>query len=45
MVEIVVFAQPPGSYSLDATYVCDSPEAAFGPMTDRLSLHLATTSC
>lgn len=31
MVEIVVFGQPPGSYSLDATFVCDSPELAVGP--------------
>lgn len=31
VVEIVVHAQPPGSYTLDATYVCDSPEVAVGP--------------
>jgi hypothetical protein len=30
-VEIVVFAQPPGAYPLDATYVCDSPEQSVGP--------------
>lgn len=31
LVEITVFAQPPGAYSLDATFVCDSPEVALGP--------------
>ena len=31
VVEIVVFGQPPGSYSLDATFVCSSPEIAVGP--------------
>jgi hypothetical protein len=31
LVEIVVHAQPPGAYSLDATYVCSSPEVAIGP--------------
>lgn len=30
-IEIVVFAQPPGAYPLDVTYVCDSPETPFGP--------------
>lgn len=30
-VEIIVHAQPPGSYSLDATYACSSPEQAIGP--------------
>lgn len=32
VVEITVFGQPPGAYGLDATYVCDSPEVAFGPI-------------
>ncbi|MSR39280.1 MAG: hypothetical protein EXS02_10655 [Planctomycetes bacterium] len=31
LLEILVYSQPPGSYSLDATFVCDSPEIAFGP--------------
>lgn len=31
LVEWIVFGQPPGSYSVDLTYVCDSPEVAFGP--------------
>ena len=30
-VEIVVHAQPPGAYPLDATYVCDSQEQPIGP--------------
>lgn len=30
-VEIVVHAQPPGAYPLDATYVCTSPEQSVGP--------------
>ena len=29
--EVVVYGQPPGAYSLDATYVCDSPLVAVGP--------------
>jgi len=31
LVEIVVHGQPPGSYALDATYVCGSPEFLVGP--------------
>jgi hypothetical protein len=31
LVEIVVFGQGPGSYALDATFVCDSPEVLVGP--------------
>jgi len=31
LVEVVVFGQPPGTYSLDLTYVCDSPEVLVGP--------------
>ena len=30
-IEIVVFGQPPGGYTLDATFVCNSPEVAIGP--------------
>lgn len=29
--EVVVFGQPPGAYTLDATFVCTSPEIAVGP--------------
>lgn len=29
--EVVVFGQPPGAYTLDATFVCNSPEIAVGP--------------
>jgi hypothetical protein len=31
VVEVVVYGQPPGSYSLDVTYVCNSPMTAIGP--------------
>jgi hypothetical protein len=31
LLEVVVFGQPPGAYTLDATWICDSPESAFGP--------------
>ena len=31
LLEIVVFGQPPGSYSIDVTWVCNSPEVPFGP--------------
>jgi hypothetical protein len=31
LLEVVVHGQPPGSYSLDVTWVCDSPEVAVGP--------------
>jgi hypothetical protein len=31
VVEIVVASQVPGAFPLDATWVCDSPETAFGP--------------
>jgi hypothetical protein len=31
LLEIVVHGQPPGSYLLDMTYVCDSPDVAIGP--------------
>ena len=32
LLEIVVFGQPPGAFTLDATWVCDSPEVLFGPL-------------
>jgi hypothetical protein len=32
LLEIVVFGQPPGAYSLDVTWVCDSPEQPIGPV-------------
>ena len=31
--EIVVQMQPPGAYTLDVTYVCDSPEVPVGPVS------------
>ncbi|MFT4512531.1 MAG: hypothetical protein ACI91B_001227 [Planctomycetota bacterium] len=31
VIEIVVHGQPPGTYSLDATYVCNSPMTPVGP--------------
>lgn len=31
VLEIVVHGQPPGAYSLDMTYVCDSPDVPLGP--------------
>lgn len=30
MIEVTVFGQPPGAYSLDVTYACDSPDIAIG---------------
>ncbi len=33
LLEIIVHGQPPGSYSLDVTYVCDSPEVPVGPLS------------
>ncbi len=33
VVEIVVFGQPPGTYTFDVTYVCDSPESGVGPLS------------
>jgi len=33
VIEIVVHGQPPGPYSLDATYVCNSPMIPIGPMS------------
>ncbi|MBL8736135.1 MAG: hypothetical protein JNL12_06885 [Planctomycetes bacterium] len=30
VLEVVVFGQPPGTYSLDVTYVCTSPMVEFG---------------
>lgn len=31
LVEVIVHDQPPGPYSLDATYLCSSPFVEFGP--------------
>ncbi|MFK7741623.1 MAG: hypothetical protein AB8H80_14990 [Planctomycetota bacterium] len=31
VLEIVVHGQPPGAYSIDATFVCSSPEVPVGP--------------
>lgn len=31
LLEVVVFGQPPGAYSLDVTWVCNSPEVPIGP--------------
>jgi len=31
LMEIVVFGQPPGTYTFDVTYVCDSPTTLVGP--------------
>lgn len=31
VMEVVVYGQPPGAYSLDATYVCNSPLTPIGP--------------
>ncbi|MCU0865233.1 MAG: hypothetical protein MUC36_15720 [Planctomycetes bacterium] len=31
LLEVIVHGQPPGAYSLDATFVCDSPEVTIGP--------------
>jgi hypothetical protein len=31
VLEVVVYGQPPGSYSLDATFVCNSPLVPIGP--------------
>ena len=31
VLEIVVHGQPPGAYSIDVTYVCDSADVAVGP--------------
>jgi len=31
LVELIVHDQPPGAYSLDATYLCSSPFVPFGP--------------
>ncbi len=31
VLEIVVYGQPPGAYSFDVTYVCNSPDVPVGP--------------
>jgi len=33
VLEIIVHGQPPGAYSLDVTYVCDSQDQAVGPVS------------
>lgn len=33
VLEIIVYGQPPGAWSLDATYVCNSPEVLVGPQS------------
>ena len=33
VIEIIVYGQPPGAYSLDATYVCNSPLIPVGPLS------------
>lgn len=33
LIEIVVFGQPPGAYTLDVTYACDSPDIGIGANT------------
>jgi hypothetical protein len=33
LLEIVVFGQPPGAYTLDVTFVCNSPEQTIGPLS------------
>ena len=33
LVEIVIHGQPPGAYSLDVTYACDSPDVGIGANT------------
>lgn len=39
--EIVVHGQPPGAYSLDATFVCNSPLVPVGPVSCQQSSGLA----
>ncbi len=33
VLEIIVHGQPPGAYSLDVTWVCDSPDLPIGPLS------------
>jgi hypothetical protein len=33
LIEVIVFGQPPGTYPLDTTYVCTSPEVPIGPLS------------
>jgi hypothetical protein len=33
LLEVIVHGQPPGAYSLDATWVCSSPDVAIGPLS------------
>lgn len=41
VIEIVIHGQPPGSYALDATYVCNSPLNPIGPTSCQQSNGLA----
>jgi hypothetical protein len=41
VIEMVVYGQPPGTYSLDATYVCNSPLLPIGPMSCQQSNGMA----
>ena len=49
VLEIAVYGQPPGSYALDATFVCSSPLVAVGPTScaqsngEQLFVESATT--
>lgn len=48
VLEIVVFGQPPGTYTFDVTYVCTSPELPVGPAScvgsNGLQLAVASTT-
>jgi hypothetical protein len=48
LVEVVVFGQPPGAYSLDVTYACDSPDIGIGnnvcAQSNGLPLHVQSAS-
>jgi hypothetical protein len=48
VLEIVVHGQPPGAYTLDATYVCSSPDLPVGPTScvgsNGLPLRVASSS-
>jgi hypothetical protein len=48
MVEITVIGQPPGAYSLDVTYACDSPDIGLGAnvctQSNGLALQLQSAS-
>lgn len=48
LVEVTVFGQPPGAYSLDLTYACDSPDIGIGnnqcTQSNGLALQLGSAS-